>query len=50
MTIYYVATTGSDSGTGSATSPWRTITKAMQADLKFGDEVVRPLRHLQRRV
>ena len=40
MTIYYVATTGSNSGTGSATSPWRTITKAMQADLKSGDEVV----------
>ena len=40
MTIYYVATTGSDSGTGSATSPWRTITQAMRADLKFGDEVV----------
>jgi parallel beta-helix repeat protein len=40
MTIYYVATTGNDSGTGSAASPWRTITKAMRADLKFGDEVV----------
>jgi parallel beta-helix repeat protein len=40
MTTYYVATTGSDSGAGSATSPWRTISKAMKASLKSGDEVV----------
>ena len=40
MTTYYVATSGNDSGTGSATSPWRTINKAMPANLKPGDEVV----------
>jgi hypothetical protein len=27
--VYYVATTGSDSGSGSATAPWRTIQHAM---------------------
>jgi serralysin len=40
VTIFYVATNGSDSGTGSATSPWRTISKAMKANLQPGDEVV----------
>jgi serralysin len=40
VTIYYVATNGSDDGNGSANSPWRTISEAMQADLKPGDEVV----------
>ena len=40
MTVYYVATNGNDSGTGSADSPWRTISKAMRANLKPGDEVV----------
>ncbi|MBB4525253.1 UNVERIFIED_ORG: Ca2+-binding RTX toxin-like protein [Rhizobium sophorae] len=40
MTTYYVATTGSDSGNGSATSPFRTISEAMSANLRPGDEVV----------
>jgi parallel beta-helix repeat protein len=40
MTTYYVSTNGSDNGNGSASSPWRTISKAMRADLKSGDEVV----------
>jgi nitrous oxidase accessory protein NosD len=40
MTTYYVATNGSDKGNGSAHSPWRTISKAMKANLKPGDDVV----------
>jgi parallel beta-helix repeat protein len=40
VTIYYVSTTGSNSGSGGANSPWRTITKAMRANLQPGDEVV----------
>jgi serralysin len=40
MTTYYVATSGSSSGKGTADAPWRTITEAMRADLKPGDEVV----------
>ena len=40
MTTYYVATNGSDSGNGTSGSPWRTISKAMKANLKPGDEVV----------
>ncbi|GLR61135.1 choice-of-anchor Q domain-containing protein [Rhizobium indigoferae] len=40
MTTYYVATTGSDSGNGSTTSPFRTISEAMSANLRPGDEVV----------
>jgi len=39
MTTYYVATTGSG-GNGSASSPFRTISEAMAANLKPGDEVV----------
>ncbi|WP_374301818.1 DUF4082 domain-containing protein [Paracoccus sp. (in: a-proteobacteria)] len=40
MTTYYVSTTGSDGSNGSAGSPWRTISHAMNASLKPGDEVV----------
>ncbi|AHG45232.1 RTX toxin [Rhizobium leguminosarum bv. trifolii CB782] len=40
MTTYYVATTGSGGGNGSASSPFRTISDAMASDLKPGDEVV----------
>ncbi len=40
MTTYYVATNGSDSAAGSSSSPWRTITKAVNASLKAGDEIV----------
>ena len=40
MTTYYVATTGSSGGNGSATSPFRTISDAMSSNLKPGDEVV----------
>ena len=40
MTTYYVATNGSNSGKGTSGSPWKTISKAMKANLKPGDEVV----------
>ena len=40
MTTYYVSTNGSDSGNGTSGSPWKTISKAMKANLKPGDEVV----------
>ena len=40
MTTYYVATSGSNLGNGGSGSPWRTINKAMKANLKPGDEVV----------
>lgn len=40
MTTYYVATTGSSSGNGSTSSPFRTISDAMASNLKPGDEVV----------
>ena len=40
MSIFYVSTTGSDRGDGSAGSPWRSIGHAMQQDLRPGDEVV----------
>ena len=40
MTTYYVSTNGSDSGKGTSGSPWKTINKAMKANLKSGDEVV----------
>src|SRR5690606_24320527 len=40
MATYYVANNGNDSGNGSSNTPWRTISKAMKANLKSGDEVV----------
>jgi Ca2+-binding RTX toxin-like protein len=40
MTTYYVSTDGSDNDSGSSSSPWRTISRAMKADLDHGDEVV----------
>lgn len=40
MTTYYVATTGSSGGNGSASSPFRTISEAMASNLRPGDEVV----------
>lgn len=40
MTTYYVSTNGSDNDNGSASSPWRTISRAMKSDLESGDEVV----------
>jgi serralysin len=40
MATYYVSTNGSDNASGSSSSPWRTINKAMKANLKPGDEVV----------
>lgn len=40
MTTYYVATTGTNGGNGSTSSPFRTISEAMSANLKPGDEVV----------
>ena len=40
MTIYYIATNGSNSANGSSASPWKTISYAMQRDLKAGDTVI----------
>lgn len=40
MTTYYVSTDGSDSDVGSSSAPFRTISRAMQAPLKAGDEVI----------
>ena len=41
MTTYYVATeNGNNLAQGGASSPWRTINYALQADLKPGDEIV----------
>ncbi|MBB3134049.1 serralysin [Rhizobium pisi] len=40
MTTYYVSASSSGSGNGSASSPFHTISEAMAADLKPGDEVV----------
>ncbi|MBI1171360.1 hypothetical protein GC209_08165 [bacterium] len=40
MAIYYVATTGSDTASGTATSPFRTINEALSANLKPGDEII----------
>lgn len=37
---FYVSPDGSDGGVGSRSSPWRTIARAMRADLRGGDEVV----------
>ena len=39
MTTYYVATSGSNSGKGTSGSPFKSISKAMQA-AKSGDEIV----------
>ena len=40
MTIYYVATNGNDSASGASNSPFRTISQALNANLKAGDEIV----------
>ncbi|MBB3913248.1 M10 family metallopeptidase C-terminal domain-containing protein [Rhizobium fabae] len=40
MTTYYVSASSSGGGNGSASSPFHTISEAMAADLKPGDEVV----------
>lgn len=40
MTKYYVAKDGSNSASGSEDSPWRTISYAMNVNLKAGDEVI----------
>jgi parallel beta-helix repeat protein len=40
MSVYYVSTGGADSADGSAASPWRTISHAMDAKLAPGDAVV----------
>ena len=40
MATYYVSTSGSNSNKGTSSSPWKTINKAMTANLKSGDEVV----------
>ncbi len=40
MTTYYVAKNGNDNGAGTSGSPFKTISKAMKANLKPGDEVV----------
>jgi parallel beta-helix repeat protein len=40
LAIYYVATNGSDSGNGSASSPFGSINRALKANLNPGDEIV----------
>ncbi|NLS08334.1 hypothetical protein HGP14_34710 [Rhizobium sp. P32RR-XVIII] len=40
MSEYYVAADGSDIANGSSSTPWKTISRAMQEQLKPGDEVV----------
>ena len=40
MTVYYVSTTGSNSSNGDSNSPWKTISYAMEQNLKPGDTVV----------
>lgn len=40
MTTYYVSKSGSNSGSGSSSSPWLTISKAMQSGLHAGDTVI----------
>ena len=40
MTTFYVSTTGSDQGDGSAASPWKTINHAMNREFNANDEVV----------
>lgn len=40
MATYYVATNGNNSGSGSSTAPWKTISHAMQSNLKPGDVVI----------
>lgn len=40
MTVYYVATNGSDFANGSLSTPWKTISRAMEAQVKPGDQVV----------
>ena len=40
MTIYYVATSGSNNGNGSTTEPYRSIQQALDSGLQPGDEVV----------
>ena len=40
MATYYVAIDGNNSSNGSSSSPWKTISYAMQSNLKPGDEVI----------
>lgn len=40
MTEYYVAVDGSDIADGSSSTPWKTIGRAMQVQLKPGDQVI----------
>ena len=40
MTVYYVATNGSNNNNGSSGSPWKTISYAVAQNLRAGDEVV----------
>jgi len=40
MTVYYVATNGSNSANGSAATPFRTIQHALDRGLNAGDEIV----------
>ena len=40
MATYYVSTTGTNSGNGSASSPFSSITQAVNSGLRPGDEVV----------
>ena len=40
MTTYYVETSGSDAGNGSASAPFKSITQALRSNLQPGDEIV----------
>jgi parallel beta-helix repeat protein len=40
MIMHYVATDGSDSAIGSLSRPWKTIGRAMQAQIQPGDQII----------
>lgn len=40
MATFYVSTDGSDGGSGSASSPWRTINHAVHAEVGAGDRII----------
>lgn len=40
LSTYYVSSVGSDSGSGSSTSPWRSVARVNSATLRSGDKVL----------
>src|SRR5262245_29644696 len=40
LSTYYVSASGSDSGSGSSTSPWRTVSRVNSQTLRSGDKVL----------